>query len=152
MQHVAHELSRDEAVPQANDETDMAAPAPAPTAGLAAILLHFAILFFNMLVTWLLRFPEKERKAVIMMASQKNLPTAAGAFGGCDVAENQQHVVSEGRTAHCSAKGSASALEACRTASWCHQDRLPLTGCVRLDPSMLCLCLRCSLLPVCLLC
>lgn len=32
-----------------------------------------------MLVTWLLRFPEKERKAVIMMASQKNLPTAAGA-------------------------------------------------------------------------
>lgn len=47
-------------------------------AGLAAILLHFAFLFFNMLVTWLLRFPEKERKAIIVMASQKNLPTAAG--------------------------------------------------------------------------
>jgi hypothetical protein len=47
-------------------------------AGLAAILLHFAFLLFNILVTWLLRFPEKERKAVIVMASQKNLPTAAG--------------------------------------------------------------------------
>lgn len=46
--------------------------------GLAAILLHFAFLFFNVLATWLLRFPEKERKAVIVMASQKNLPTAAG--------------------------------------------------------------------------
>jgi predicted Na+-dependent transporter len=46
--------------------------------GLAAILLHFSFLFFNTLVTWLLRFPEKERKAIIMMASQKNLPTAAG--------------------------------------------------------------------------
>lgn len=47
--------------------------------GLAAILLHFAFLFFNTLATWLLRFPEKERKAIIVMASQKNLPTAAGA-------------------------------------------------------------------------
>jgi predicted Na+-dependent transporter len=48
--------------------------------GLAAILLHFAFLFFNILATWLLRFPEKERKAIIVMASQKNLPTAAGRF------------------------------------------------------------------------
>lgn len=48
--------------------------------GLAAILLHFAFLFFNILATWLLRFPEKERKAIIVMASQKNLPTAAGGF------------------------------------------------------------------------
>jgi hypothetical protein len=48
--------------------------------GLAAILLHFAFLFFNIMATWLLRFPEKERKAIIVMASQKNLPTAAGGF------------------------------------------------------------------------
>jgi hypothetical protein len=46
-------------------------------AGLAAIVLHFVFLFFNILVSWLLRFPEKERKAIIVMASQKNLPTAA---------------------------------------------------------------------------
>jgi predicted Na+-dependent transporter len=52
-------------------------------AGFAAIVLHFAFLFFNMLVTWLLRFPEKERKAMIVMASQKNLPTAAGALAVC---------------------------------------------------------------------
>jgi hypothetical protein len=46
-------------------------------AGLAAIVLHFVFLFFNILLSWLLRFPEKERKAIIVMASQKNLPTAA---------------------------------------------------------------------------
>jgi hypothetical protein len=46
-------------------------------AGLAAIVLHFVFLFFNILTSWLLRFPEKERKAIIVMASQKNLPTAA---------------------------------------------------------------------------
>jgi hypothetical protein len=55
---------------------------PSLCTGLAAILLHFAFLFFNMLVTWLLRFPEKERKAIIVMASQKNLPTAAGRHAG----------------------------------------------------------------------
>lgn len=41
------------------------------------MLLHFVFLFFNVLVSWLLRFPEMERKAIIVMASQKNLPTAA---------------------------------------------------------------------------
>lgn len=46
-------------------------------AALAVIVLHFIFLAFNMLVTWLLRFPEAERKAIILMASQKNLPTAA---------------------------------------------------------------------------
>eukprot|EP00878_Enallax_costatus_P021897 GHUV01023208.1.p1 GENE.GHUV01023208.1~~GHUV01023208.1.p1 ORF type:complete len:388 (+),score=105.85 GHUV01023208.1:827-1990(+) len=46
-------------------------------AALAAILLHFVFLFFNILVSWLLRFPEQERKAIIIMCSQKNLPTAA---------------------------------------------------------------------------
>lgn len=46
-------------------------------AALAAILLHFVFLFWNILVSWLLRFPEQERKAIIIMASQKNLPTAA---------------------------------------------------------------------------
>lgn len=46
-------------------------------AGFAAIVLHFALLFFNILLSWLLRFPEMERKAIIVMASQKNLPTAA---------------------------------------------------------------------------
>lgn len=40
-------------------------------------MLHFVLVFFNILVSWLLRFPEKERKAIIVMASQKNLPTAA---------------------------------------------------------------------------
>jgi hypothetical protein len=45
-------------------------------------VLHFAFLFINILITWLLRFPEKERKAIIVMASQKNLPTAAGALCG----------------------------------------------------------------------
>eukprot|EP00879_Flechtneria_rotunda_P018174 GHRR01019062.1.p1 GENE.GHRR01019062.1~~GHRR01019062.1.p1 ORF type:complete len:396 (+),score=106.21 GHRR01019062.1:378-1565(+) len=46
-------------------------------AAFAAILLHFVFLFVNVLVSWLLRFPELERKAIIIMASQKNLPTAA---------------------------------------------------------------------------
>lgn len=46
-------------------------------AGLAAIVLHFVFLFTNILLSWLLRFPEKERKAIIVMGSQKNLPTAA---------------------------------------------------------------------------
>ena len=46
-------------------------------AALAAIVLHFIFLTFNIIVTWLLRFPEAERKAIIIMASQKNLPTAA---------------------------------------------------------------------------
>ena len=32
---------------------------------------------FNIIVSWLLRFPEMERKAIIVMCSQKNLPTAA---------------------------------------------------------------------------
>lgn len=50
---------------------------PGCPAGLAAILLHFVFLFFNILLSWLLRFPEMERKAIIVMASQKNLPTAA---------------------------------------------------------------------------
>jgi predicted Na+-dependent transporter len=40
-------------------------------AALAAILLHFIFLMFNIIVTWLLRFPEAERKAIIIMASQK---------------------------------------------------------------------------------
>lgn len=31
----------------------------------------------NIVLSWLLRFPEMERKAIIVMASQKNLPTAA---------------------------------------------------------------------------
>jgi hypothetical protein len=69
-----------------------------------------------MLVTWLLRFPEKERKAVIMMASQKNLPTAAGVclwvFGAA--LNQQQHMASAGR----SVGGSAPAVAACWTASW----------------------------------
>lgn len=46
-------------------------------AALSAIVLHFIFLTFNIIVTWLLRFPEAERKAIIIMASQKNLPTAA---------------------------------------------------------------------------
>ena len=46
-------------------------------AALAAVGLHFAFLAFNVVVTWLARFPEAERKAIIVMASQKNLPTAA---------------------------------------------------------------------------
>ncbi|KAI8475139.1 MAG: hypothetical protein J3K34DRAFT_517583 [Monoraphidium minutum] len=46
-------------------------------AGLAAIVLHFIFLMFHIIVTWLMRFPEAERKAIIIMASQKNLPTAA---------------------------------------------------------------------------
>ncbi|GBF95507.1 BASS family transporter: sodium ion bile [Raphidocelis subcapitata] len=46
-------------------------------AALAAIVLHFAFLTFHVVVTWLARFPEAERKAIIMMGSQKNLPTAA---------------------------------------------------------------------------
>jgi sodium/bile acid cotransporter 7 len=46
-------------------------------AAFAAIVLHFAFLFCNVLMSWLLRFPETERKAIIVMASQKNLPTAA---------------------------------------------------------------------------
>ncbi len=46
-------------------------------AALAAVLLHFVFLTFNVVVTWLARFPEAERKAIIIMASQKNLPTAA---------------------------------------------------------------------------
>ncbi len=48
-----------------------------PPAGLAAIVEHFIFLMLNILVTWLLRYPEMERKAIIIMASQKNLPTAA---------------------------------------------------------------------------
>eukprot|EP00775_Hariotina_reticulata_P007103 gene7103-7316_t len=46
-------------------------------AAFAAIVLHFVFLFCNVLMSWLLRFPEAERKAIIVMASQKNLPTAA---------------------------------------------------------------------------
>jgi len=46
-------------------------------AGLAAIVEHFIFLMFNIIVSWLLRFPEMERKAIIVMCSQKNLPTAA---------------------------------------------------------------------------
>lgn len=53
-------------------------PTPHNTpAGLAAILLHFVFLMFNIVITWVARFPEAERKAIIIMASQKNLPTAA---------------------------------------------------------------------------
>lgn len=46
-------------------------------AGLAAVVLHFALLVFNVVATWLARFPEAERKAIVVMAAQKNLPTAA---------------------------------------------------------------------------
>lgn len=46
-------------------------------AAFAAIVEHFIFLFMNTLVTWLARFPEQERKAIIIMASQKNMPTAA---------------------------------------------------------------------------
>jgi uncharacterized membrane protein YqjE len=42
-------------------------------AGLAAVLLHFVFLTFHVLITWLARCPELERKAIIVMASQKNL-------------------------------------------------------------------------------
>jgi sodium/bile acid cotransporter 7 len=45
--------------------------------GLAAIVEHLIFLTFNIVVSWLLRFPEQERKAIIIMCSQKNLPTAA---------------------------------------------------------------------------
>ncbi len=43
----------------------------------AAIVQHFCFLVLNTLLTWLLRVPQKERQAIIIMASQKNLPVAA---------------------------------------------------------------------------
>ena len=44
---------------------------------LGAISQHFFFLFFNIIIAWVLRLPERERKAFIIMASQKSLPTAA---------------------------------------------------------------------------
>jgi hypothetical protein len=51
-------------------------------AGLAAILLHFIFLTFHVIATWLARCPEPERKAIIIMASQKNLWVAGSGGGG----------------------------------------------------------------------
>jgi hypothetical protein len=44
---------------------------------LAAIGWHFLLLAINLLACKAARLPESERKAVVIMASQKNLPTAA---------------------------------------------------------------------------
>jgi sodium/bile acid cotransporter 7 len=43
----------------------------------AAIVQHFCFLVMNTVLTWGLRVPHKERQAIIIMASQKNLPVAA---------------------------------------------------------------------------
>lgn len=53
----------------------------------AAIVQHIAFLVMNMLLTWVLRLPEKERKAVIIMASQKALPIAAVVISTLDEAK-----------------------------------------------------------------
>jgi sodium/bile acid cotransporter 7 len=46
-------------------------------AALAAVSLHCLFLALNIVATWLARLPEAERRAAVVMASQKNLPTAA---------------------------------------------------------------------------
>jgi hypothetical protein len=42
----------------------------------AAIMLHVVFLVFNGLVIWILAFPNKERKAVHLITSQKTLPVS----------------------------------------------------------------------------
>jgi len=46
-------------------------------ASLATVGWHFLLLAINGLACGVARLPERERKAVVLMASQKNLPTAA---------------------------------------------------------------------------
>lgn len=50
----------------------------------AAIVLHIIFLLLHIIAVWLLRVPEKERKAIIIMCSQKNLPVAAVIIGYFD--------------------------------------------------------------------